>query len=339
MDDVARHAGVSVSTVSHVLNRTRKVRPATAKAVEDAMREVGYTPNTIARALARSASNSIGVAISAVSNHYFSEVVRAIEAECARRNLMIFLSDTRDDPEHELHVVRALHQRRVDGIVLAPAADPQSRVLRYLQNNKIPAVLIDRLASRHFDQVGVENKRATAELVRHLAEHGHRRIAMISGLAGLTTTKERIDGYRAGLQAAGLEFEDALVVSGKSAIEPAMSATHELLGLQRPPTAIVTGNNLMTIGTMYGLRDAGLEVPRDMALVGFDDFDWADVFNPRLTVVAQPCEQLGVRAIGLLMRRLEEPQRKHSTVRIQGVLRIRNSCGCDGKGACRPAGC
>ena len=329
MDDVARHAGVSVSTVSHVLNRTRKVRPATAKAVEDAMRDVGYTPNTIARALARSATNSIGVAISAISNHYFSEVVRAIESECARRNLMIFLSDTRDDPEHELQVVRGLHQRRVDGIVLAPAADPENRVLRYLEHNKIPAVLIDRLASRHFDQVGVENRRATTDLVLHLAEHGHKRIGMISGLEGLTTTRERVDGYRAGLEAAGLMFEEALVVSGNSAIEPARSAMQRLLGLQSPPTAIVTGNNLMTIGAMYGLRDAGLEVPRDIALVGFDDFDWADVFNPRLTVIAQPCEQLGIRAIGLLLKRLEDPQRKRCTIRVQGLLRIRNSCGCD----------
>ena len=140
MADVALRAGVSISTVSHVLNGTRKVSPATVRAVEDAVQAVGYTPNILARALARSTTNTIGLALSAVSNHYFSEIVRAIEAECTRHGLMILLTDTHDDPAYELKVVQALHQRRVDGIVLAPAADPEQRVLRYLADNRLPTV-------------------------------------------------------------------------------------------------------------------------------------------------------------------------------------------------------
>jgi len=332
MADVAREAGVSVSTVSHVLNRTRKVRPATQRVVEEAIREVGYTPNTIARALARSATSSIGVAISAVSNHYFSEIVQAVEAECARHGLMMFLTDTHDDPAHELKVVQALHQRRVDGIVLAPSADAEGRVLAYLEKNRIPVVLIDRLASRRFDQVGVENRRSTAALVRHLAGHGHARIALISGLPGLTTTQERVAGYRAGLDAAALRFDEALIESGQSSVVPARDACCRLLALDPPPTAIVTGNNLMTIGAMRALREAGREVPRDVALAGFDDFDWADSFSPRLTVLAQPCQQLGIRAVELLMRRLNQPEAKRRTIRLDPALRLRNSCGCDGTG-------
>jgi LacI family transcriptional regulator len=328
MADVARRAGVSISTVSHVLNGTRKVSPETARAVEDAIRDVGYIQNTLARALARSATNSVGVAISAISNHYFSEIVRAIEAECARHGLMIFLSDTRDDPEHELKVVHALHQRRVDGLILAPAADPEQRVLRYLERNQVPAVLIDRLASPRFDQVGVENSRATTELVLHLAAHGHRRIALISGLEGLTTTQERIAGYRAGLEAAGLPWDGALVRSGGSLVEPAQAALALLLREAAPPTAIVSGNNLMTIGAMRALREAGLDVPRDIALVAFDDFDWADSFSPRLTVMAQPCEELGTRAVRLLMRRIEQPDAPRQTLRLSPTLHVRNSCGC-----------
>jgi LacI family transcriptional regulator len=328
MADVALRAGVSISTVSHVLNGTRKVSPMTVRAVEDAVQAVGYTPNILARALARSTTNTIGLALSAVSNHYFSEIVRAIEAECTRHGLMILLTDTHDDPAYELKVVQALHQRRVDGIVLAPAADPEQRVLRYLADNRLPTVLIDRLVSGRFDQIGVENKRATIELVRHLLGHGHRRIGLISGLDGLATTMERVDGYRAALRAAGLAYDPGLVRSGGSVVDPARIACRHLLELGDPPTAIVTANNLMTIGAMRGLRDAGRRVPEDMALVGFDDFDWADCFSPRLTVMAQPCEQIGSRAAQLLIQRLGDPDGRRRTLRLRPTLRLRNSCGC-----------
>ena len=149
--DVARHAGVSMSTVSHVVNQTRKVDPATASVVERAIAEIGYTPNTIARALARSATGTVGIAISAISNPYFSDIICAIETECARLGLMVFLADTHDEPEQELRVLRALHQRRVDGIILAPAADPDRKSLKYVLDNKIPCVLVDRLLSPLFD--------------------------------------------------------------------------------------------------------------------------------------------------------------------------------------------
>lgn len=328
MADVALRAGVSVSTVSHVLNGTRKVSAATVRAVEDAVRAVGYTPNVLARALARSTTNTIGLALSAVSNHYFSEIVRAIEAECTGHGLMVLLTDTHDDPAYELSVVQALHQRRVDGIVLAPAADPERRVLRYLADHGLPTVLIDRLVSDGFDQIGVENKRAMAALVAHLLGHGHRRIGLVSGLPGLATTIERVEGYRVALRAAGLPFDPALVRDGASAVAPARTACRELLELVAPPTAIVAANNLMTIGVMRGLRDAGLRVPEDVALAGFDDFDWADSFSPRLTVMAQPCEQIGRRAAQLLIRRLAEPESRRRTLRLRPTLCVRNSCGC-----------
>ncbi len=328
MDDVARIAKVSTSTVSHVLNGTRKVRPATVRAVEAAIQALGYIPNTLARSLARSTSNTIGVAISALSNHYFSETVHAIETECAKHGIMMLYVDTRDDPEQELRAVKALHHRRVDGILLAPSADPQHLALEYLRANDIPAVLVDRLMAQGFDQVGVENKKSSQQLVSHLVEHGHRRIALIAGRAGLTTTDERIDGYRAALAAAGLPFDAALLVNGESASEPARSATRHLLSLAEPPTAIMAANNLMTIGAMHALRDARIDVPEQIALVGFDDFDWADFFVPRLTVMAQPVKELGMRAVKLLMKRIEEPDGKKQTVRLAPTLRVRNSCGC-----------
>ncbi len=326
MDDVASRAGVSSSTVSHVLNGTRKVSPATVLAVQRAIQELGYIPNTLARSLARSSTSTIGVAISALSNHYFSETVHAIETECAKHGYMMLFVDTHDDPEQELRVVTALHHRRVDGVLLAPS--PGSRALAYLQANEVPTVLVDRMMSAQFDQVGVENTASTQALVTHLIEHGHRRIGFIAGRAGLGTTDERVAGYRAALQAAGLTFESQLLVNGGSDSEPARQATAQLLALPVPPTAIMAGNNLMTLGAMHALRDAQMEVPGQMALVGFDDFDWADFFVPRLTLIAQPIKALGARAVHRLLQRMAAPEAPTESVRLAPTLQVRNSCGC-----------
>ncbi|PIB42047.1 LacI family transcriptional regulator [Pseudomonas sp. 2822-15] len=326
MDDVASRAGVSTSTVSHVLNGTRKVSPVTVQAVQRAIQALGYIPNTLARSLARSSTNTIGVAISALSNHYFSETVQAIETECVRHGYMMLFADPHDDPEQELRVVTALHHRRVDGILLAPSTG--SSALEYLQANEMPTVLVDRMMSAQFDQVGVENTESTQALVAHLIEHGHRRIGFIAGREGLSTTDERVAGYRAALQAAGLLFDPQLLVNGGSNSEPARQATVQLLALPVPPTAIMAGNNLMTLGAMHALRDARIEVPGQMALVGFDDFDWADFFVPRLTLIAQPVKELGARAVHMLLQRMATPGAPTQSVRLAPSLRRRDSCGC-----------
>jgi len=325
--DVARRAGVSASTVSHVVNGTRPVRPETSRLVEEAIAATGYSPNSIARSLARQATNSVGIAISAISNPYFSDMICAIESECARLGLMVFLSDTQDDPDQELRVVQALHQRRADGIILAASAAPE-RALKYLEEAGTPCVLVDRLAARRFDQVGLHNRRAMALLVEHLIGHGHRRIGMIAGHPGFATTLERVDGFHSVLRRHGIAADPALLSGGSGSVAAAATATSRLLGLVARPTAIVAGNNLATIGAMRAIRAAGLRVPADIALVGFDDFEWADCFEPRLTVVAQPCVELGRRAAALLIERIRNADAPRRTIRLQPTLVVRTSCGC-----------
>jgi LacI family transcriptional regulator len=239
------------------------------------------------------------------------------------------LVDTHDEPRAELRAVQALHRRRVDGIILAPSSDPEGQALAYLTEHSVPVVLVDRMITTAFDQVGVENKRSTAQLVAHLIGHGHRRIGMISGLAGLTTTVERVAGYKAALRKAAIPFDPNLIRSGESLSAPAQLVTQQLLRIDNPPTALITANNLMTIGALRALRDAHLTVPDDIALAGFDDFEWADLFAPRLTTVAQPSLELGVTAARLLFARLDARNRTPTTIRLRPTLRIRNSCGCN----------
>ncbi|MGF7239285.1 MAG: LacI family DNA-binding transcriptional regulator [Frankia sp.] len=328
MADVARVAGVSVSTVSHVINETRTVREETRAAVLDAIQRTGYTHNTIARSLVTASTRSIGLAIPVVTNPYFTDVVHAIETETSTVRYTLLLVDPQEDPGHELRAVRALHERRVDGIIVAPASDAADPALAYLAANNVPTVLVDRLASEAFDQVGPENVEPTAVLAGHLASLGHSRIGLVAGRPGLTTTDERVRGYWLGLQRAGLPADPALVVGGESQVEPGRRAVHKLLSLPEPPTALVVANNLMTIGALQALREAGRRVPDDVALTSFDDFEWSDLVTPRLTTMAQPRFELGRTAVGLLMRRLAEPDRPPRTFRLAPTFMHRESCGC-----------
>jgi LacI family transcriptional regulator len=327
MADVARRAQVSVTTVSHVLNDTRFVAPATREAVLAAVRETGYVPNTIARSLVMSKTDTIGLALSSISNPYFGELTHHLQAEAEQRGYSILIADTRDNPERELKVVRELHERRADGIILAVSAEP-TETLEYLAQRQVPVVLVDRMINSGLDEVGTENVEATSHLVEHLAGRGHRRIGMVSGLAGLATTEERVVGYRLGLERAGLAYDEELLRGGSSDAEPARGATAQLLQMPDPPTALIVANNQMTIGAMRALRDAGLSVPGDVALGAFDDFDWADLFEPRLTTIAQPHRELAAKAVDLMVSRIGDPGQAARSVRVVPTLVHRNSCGC-----------
>jgi LacI family transcriptional regulator len=327
MAEVASRAGVSVTTVSHVVNGTRTVTPRTRDAVLRAVSETGFVANPIAQSLVTSRTHSLGVAMSAISNSYFGAVVQGIEAEATAQGFVLLLAETHDEPDSEMRVVRELHRRRVDGVVLSASADAGA-ALAYLRERHVPVVLLDRLVDPGHDQVGCENVEATAQLVEHLAQCGHERIAFVAGRAGLATTVERVQGYRLGLRRSGLRFDQRRVVDGGSSTEAARRAVRNLLDAARPPTALVVGNNSMTIGTLWGLRDAAVSVPADLALVAFDDFEWSDLFAPRLTAMAQPSRELGAAAVRLLLTRLADPAQPARTVRLTPRFMHRDSCGC-----------
>lgn len=337
MADVARRAGVSVATVSHVLNGTRPVLPRTREAVLDAVDELGYTPNTLARSLVTSRTRSIGLAVSAISNPYFTEILQGVEAAALEEGYGLLIADPREDPEHERKVVQLLHERRVDGLIVAPSPSPRE-LLSYLHRHQVPTVLLDRVVdgpasgTPRFDQICAQSTEPVTSLVTHLAELGHRRIGLVAGRRGLSTTAERITGYRHGLAAAGLPHDERLVVHGDSESAAGERATAALLSLATPPTALVTANNAMTIGALHALRARGLSVPDDIALCCFDDFAWADLFSPRLTAIAQPSKELGAQAVRILLERLATPDRPARTVRLPCTFVHRTSCGCPEKG-------
>ncbi|WP_407547797.1 LacI family DNA-binding transcriptional regulator [Streptomyces sp. Pv4-95] len=335
MADVALRAGVSVSTVSHVINGTRFVKEETRTEVLEAIRATGYAGNSIARSLATSSTQTLGLAVSTVANLHFAELLSSIDATARAAGYTLLMADTHDDPAEELRIVQNLHQRRVDGLLLATATGARGAALRYLKDARLPTVLLDRCASPAFDQVGTANVEATARLVDHLADCGHTRIGMIAGRRGVRTTSERVRGWRRGMERRGLEATDDLVASGNGQAHVAQQAVEQLLAIERPPTALVVGNNHMTIGVLRGLRRMGRKVPRDLALCAFDHFAWADLIEPALTAIAQPLEQIGATAVRLLVERVADPDGARQTVLLEPTLVHGESCGC-GHGAVLP---
>ena len=325
MRDVSAMAGVSISTVSHVINNTRSVPDRTRQKVLDAIRATGFMPNTIARSLKRAETRTLGLAIGDISNPYFTAVVHAVEGAAG---YTLLLTDIGEDPAREQEALRALIGRRVDGLFLSPSAAGGAKAVAHARSNNVPVVQIDRVADRGCDFVVARNRPDMRRLVRHLAERGHRRIGMLTGLPGLSSTNERIAGYQAGLGDSAIAFEPKLMEPAASSLAPAMQATLRLLDLARPPTALVASNNLMALGAMRALTERGLAVPADIALVAFDDFEWADLFHPRLTTIAQPCERIGETAVQLMLDRIARPKAPPRHVRLPTTLHHRESCGC-----------
>lgn len=331
MADVARVANVSATTVSHVLNKTRKVQPETERAVLEAIEATGYSGDGIARSLRTGTTETIGLAMSAISNPYFGDLVHAIERNVTDAGYSLLLADTHDDPVREKRAISDLLSHRVDAMIVAPSAHP-GVMLERMAKRAIPTVLIDRVPSElrpGVDAIGVVNDEPNARLVDHFAQIGHTRIATITSSPHLVTTVERLDGYWAGMKRNGLEADPELVQVGDGGSPEAMTrAISSLLDLSRPPTAIIMGNNQVTIGAMGALRHRGLEVPKDIAIACFDDFAWADLFHPRLTAISQPVDALGSQAVSMLLERLGDRTLAPRHRRLEPTIQHRESCGC-----------
>jgi LacI family transcriptional regulator len=331
--DVARLAGVSLSTVSHVVNGTRPVREHTRAKVLDAIESTGYAPDGIARALRRSRTDSVGLVLADAGQPVFAAMMRGIEREARASGYTLLLANSADDPAHELESVRALREKRVDGLLLAGVGHPDPGLYDLLRAGP-PVVMVDRFiaggrdGARAFDQIGVENVRAMRELVTHLIEQGHRRIGIAVGDPGIPTLGERYEGYLQALALAGIEPEPDLALTVAGPIADGRSAVTRLLRRADRPTAIVTCSTVLTVGALQALKSLGLATPGDIAMAGFDQLAYPDLFSPRITTVTQPAGRIGQQAMRLLLRRLEQPDAAPRTVRLRPVIFHGDSCGC-----------
>jgi LacI family transcriptional regulator len=331
--DVARLAGVSTSTVSHVLNNTRFVSHDLRERVLAVMQELDFEPNAAARMLTLKRSYTIGLVVSDIRNPFFAALARGVEDVAQECGYTLVLCNSDENLEREMACLKALQTRQVDGILLASAGEAHALLARLVRAG-FPIVLVDReLPELGVPAILMDNDGGAYTAVHHLLERGHSRIAMLSGRASISTTTERIAGYHRALLEAGVRPDPQLLVSGDSTSEGGTLATDQVLDVSPPPTAIFSGNNLMSIGALHAIVRRGLRVPDDVAMVGFDDFPypWSDAFRPRLTTVAQPTYELGRRAADMLVERLGRPgpatHTRAERVILEGNLVVRESSG------------
>ncbi len=309
ISEVAERAGVSAMTVSRVVNNSGYVSAATRQRVELAIEQLGYVPNALARQLRSKRTEMLALVVSDISNPFFTTIARGVEDAASARGFAVMFCNTDESAEEESRYLRLLVERQVDGVLLVPAENAAAS-LRLLRTHKIPVVVIDRRASRRVDNVRCDSEAGAYALASHLVGLGHRRIAVLTGRRGISTSVDRVAGVRRALADAGLELDESLVRYGGfnfgnlNLADGRLMARDVLAATDDPPTAIFAANNFIAFGAVRALRELGLKVPDDISVVAFDDLpaEWVD--EPFLTVAAQPAYDIGRRAAEVMIDRL-----------------------------------
>jgi LacI family transcriptional regulator len=325
MRDVARQAGVSITTVSHVINNSRAVSNGARQRVETAMLELGYKPNTLARSLRRQQTHTIGMIVPDSANPFFAEIARGIEDASFKQNYNVVLCNTEGDLEKQISYTNVLIQNQVAGIVFV-AAGVSTELVEDLQRRQVPLVVVDReVPDVAVDTVLTDHYQGGRLATQHLVDLGHRRIACIPAGSELSPSSDRVTGYQDVLRENGLAVDEALIVRGDFQYKSGFEAAQQLLALAEPPTAVFASNDLMAVGCISAATQQGLRVPEDLSVVGFDDVRLASFTNPPLTTIAQPKREIGTLAVEMLLTRINDLSAPIRYERLDTELQVRRS--------------
>lgn len=338
LTDVARKAGVGTSTVSRVINGGRLVSPETLERVRVAIRELHFQPNQAAQVLKGESTKTIGLIVPSVADPFFATCAEAAQEVVRSHSFLLIVTCSNNDPHVEIESLNKLIQRRVDGLLFAPAASRNLEMVRVLTRTSIPAVSFDRpLYNSSVRAVLGSNYRGAKEATQHLISHGYKRIVCL-GMKGedlLYTNKERILGYRHAMQKARLTPK---VDTSMRSYQSAELVLKGLMDEANPPDAIFALRNMVTIYTYQVLRRMNIKIPQNIALIGFDDFEWASSLQPSITVVKQQIEKMGRIAAELLFEDLTQKgksgpktaraKKESGAIRLETELVLRSSCGC-----------
>ena len=303
LKDIARVAGVSTSTVSRALYHHPRISEETAARVRRLAEEMGYTPSLLARSLVTQDTATIGVVLTSVSDPFVGQLVLGLEDIAYASAYSVFMGSSYRNAELEQEIVRSFYERRASGIVVTGSQID----LGYLQLRKrflLPVVLINCPAYPH--SISTDNLSGARKAVEHLVQLGHQRIAYVANPHSYNANLQRLTGYKAVLAEAGMAPDDSLIVEADGGVARGAEAMQQLLALPQPPTAVFCFNDMTAVGVMYALAVAGLQVPADCSVIGFDDLELAAYFCPPLTTVRQPRRQMGERAMQMLLALIEE---------------------------------
>ncbi|CNI22837.1 transcriptional repressor RbsR [Yersinia aldovae] len=326
MKDVARLAGVSTSTVSHVINKNRFVSDAIRDKVLAAVKQLNYAPSALARSLKLKETRTIGMLVTASSNPFYSEVVRGVERSCYERGYSLILCNTEGDIDRMGRSIETLMQKRVDGLLLMCTENhrPSQDILRCYPS--LPIIMMDWAPFEGVNDVIQDNSLLGGEMATsYLIARGYTRIACIAGPQDKTPAKERLEGYRKAMNRAGLVIPSEYEVASDFEFGGGLVAMKQLLALPEPPEAVFTSNDAMAVGVYQALYQAGLSIPQDMAVIGYDDIEIAQYMTPPLTTIHQPKDSLGELAIDTLIHRLNNPEAEPQILVLTPELMARGS--------------
>jgi LacI family transcriptional regulator len=327
--DVARLAGVSVATVSYVMNRKRFVSPELTSRVHEAMAALDYHPSGLARGLRLRRTHCVGLVLSDITNPFFPEIARGVQDTARTAHYHVFLCNTDDVGDEVQYYVQALRAQHVDGIIFTAVRQEDVPVLRQLRDDAmIPFVLVNRrVHDLPCDFVGIDNEGSAMAMTEHLIALGYERIGFITGPESSSASAGRLNGYRAALQAHGIALELANIQAGDLTPDSGYRAAQRLLNLPHRPRAIFAANDAMALGALDALYDAGLRVPADVAVAGFDDMAFASSRTISLTTIHQSRYDLGRDAMTLLLESIEQGRTEPREVILPTRLVVRRSCG------------
>ncbi|WES68388.1 ribose operon transcriptional repressor RbsR [Superficieibacter sp. HKU1] len=326
MKDVARLAGVSTSTVSHVINKDRFVSEAITDKVAAAIKTLNYAPSALARSLKLNQTRTIGMLITASTNPFYSELVRGVERSCFERGYSLVLCNTEGDEQRMNQNLETLMQKRVDGLLLlcTETHQPSQEIMQRYPS--VPTVMMDWAPFDGDSDLIQDNSLLGGDLAtQHLIDRGYTRIGCLTGPLDKTPARLRLEGYRKAMRRAGLAIPDGYEITGNFEFGGGFAAMQQLLEHSVPPEAVFAGNDAMAVGAYQALYQAGKRVPEDMGIVGYDDIELARYMTPPLTTVHQPKDELGELAIDVLIHRMAQPDQQQQRVQLTPELVVRGS--------------
>lgn len=329
LKDVAQKAGVSVTTVSLVINHKSdsRISESTRNKVWEAVKEVGYQAARVVPATTQSIPPTIGLVITDIENPFFTKLASVIEDVASRYGYNIILCNTRKSLEKEQRFLEVLWGRKIDGLIIAPVDDTKSNLQDFLRHH-IPVVFVDRyVESTEVNAVLLDNADGAFKAVDHLIRLGHTRIGIITGRQNVITGKDRLQGYLKALETHGLEVDAALIRDSYYTVEGGRQATKELLSLSPRPTAIFSSAGVPTVGALSELKQQGIKIPEDLSFISFDDEQWMQLVDPPITAVSQPVKQIGTEAAQLVIQLIQGWSRGEARkIVLKPKLTIRESC-------------
>ncbi|UTR15630.1 catabolite control protein A [Salipaludibacillus sp. LMS25] len=331
--DVAREAGVSMATVSRVVNGNPNVKPTTRKKVLEAIERLGYRPNAVARGLASKRTTTVGVVIPDISSTFFAELARGIEDIATMYKYNIILCNSDQNKDKEIHLINTLLEKQVDGIVFM-GGEITTEHEDTFKKSPVPIVLSATIDDKkEFPSVNIDYKQAAYDAVKSLTDAGHKKVAMLSGtLEDPVNGYLKFSGYKDAVQDAGLHLDDDLVVIGDYTYDSGLEAMASLLKLEERPTAIFASTDEMALGLIHGAQDAGVKVPEDIEIIGFDNTRLATMVRPTLSTVVQPMYDIGAVSMRLLTKYMNKEDVSENVVILPHHVEYRQSTSFTAKG-------